>query len=1241
MSRTGAFVVFLVVAGMQSSFGQTATAPRQAPVRAAFTPVPAAASLVTRGIGIYPGDPREDFAPTSRIDSTTYRNLARLRPAYHSSSYDYNLTAQLITDGIVETAMPRRVVVATWQQGLISTDVRDLPGRLAPASLSGYSRQQRVWPKHQREWPMDDNWVTGFQLRGPRVWVQFGLHGGAEPLAIDEVRAVVRVEAGGTGPENWTCTVLGSDDGEAWTPLGHTSGMSVFGGDILPVARLAELSRHRHLRVVFDNPRALQWHIGEIAFRRGGVPVRVGGPHQFSSAWTSAGQGVEWVYVDLGAPCTFDRIVLRWLARPSDAVLQVSEDATAWRDVQALAAAPGNDDDLKLKTAARGRYVRVLMKKPAGPDGYVLTEMEVHGRGGPVPVARPLAPARADGRADLAGGRWRLQRDSLVTADGAALSTPGFKDEEWVVATVPATVLSSYWNAGALPDPNFGDNQLMISDAFFHADFWYRTEFEAPAAAAGRRHWLNFDGVNLNADVFLNGERIGRIEGAFTRARFDVTARLHAGAPNALALRVEKPTTPGSVKEKTFEHPDKNGGGLGLDNPTYHASIGWDWIPTIRGRNTGIWNDVYLTVSGAVTIGDPSVTTTLPLPDTTRADVRITTDLRNHDAAPVSGRLRGRFGDVTFDVPVTVPSKGAQVVTLDPANVPGLRMANPRLWWPNGYGEQHLYDVELAFEAGGTAASDAKRFKAGVRQFTHSFSGGTLRMWINGRRFVPRGGNWGFPESMLRYRGREYDVAVRYHKDLNFNMIRNWVGQTGDDEFYEACDRHGIVVWQDFWLANPWDGPDPANEAVFMANAADMVGRIRAHPSVGLYCGRNEGYPPKPLDDALRTLLAERHGDVPYISSSADDVASGHGPYRAMPIDHYFLRGATPKIHSEMGMPNIMTIDSLKAMLPERALWPLGNDYGLHDFSLDGAQGGASFLERIQKSYGAATSAAEWSAIAQFVNYEGYRAMYEAQSRHRMGLLIWMSHPAWPSLVWQTYDYYFEPTAAYFGAKKAAEPLHVQWNPTTEAVEVVNYNAGAAPGLTASAEVRNIDGSLIWEKSAAVDSKEDSTLSVIEMEYPLGASPVHFIRLKLTRGADVVSENFYWRGLENANFLQLRELPKVPLEAATTVSDTEEGFRLTTELYNGSDAPAIMVRLKAVRATSGDRILPALFSDNYVALMPGERRTVTTGIRREDARGEPPRMVVEGFNVGEVRYRGASPVAPGGTKAGAPAVLSR
>ena len=146
----------------------------------------------------------------------------------------------------------------------------------------------------------------------------------------------------------------------------------------------------------------------------------------------------------------------------------------------------------------------------------------------------------------------------------------------------------------------------------------------------------------------------------------------------------------------------------------------------------------------------------------------------------------------------------------------------------------------------------------------------------------PRGGNWGFSESMLRYRAREYDAAVRYHRDMNFNMIRNWVGQIGEDAFYEACDRHGIVVWQDFWLANPWDGPDPDDNDLFLRNAKDYVLRIRSHPSHRAVLRAQRGLSAEAAGRRhARRCSANCIPGMHYISSSADDVVSGHGPYQA------------------------------------------------------------------------------------------------------------------------------------------------------------------------------------------------------------------------------------------------------------------------------------------------------------------------------------------------------------------------
>jgi len=269
----------------------------------------------------------------------------------------------------------------------------------------------------------------------------------------------------------------------------------------------------------------------------------------------------------------------------------------------------------------------------------------------------------------------------------------------------------------------------------------------------------------------------------------------------------------------------------------------------------------------------------------------------------------------------------------------------------------------------------------------------------------------------------------------------------------------------------------------------------------------------------------------------------------------------------------------------------------------------------MDKNYGGAQNAEDWVTLAQFINYDGYRAIFEAQSKNRMGILLWMSHPSWPSFVWQTYDYYLDPTAGYFGSKKGSEPLHIQWNALTDAVEVVNYNAGNATGLTAKVEILNSDGTLKWEKSAPVDSVEDSVITPMTLEFPADLSPIHFIRLRLMRGTAQVSENFYWRPIEEGNYHALKALPKVKLESVTRVERKAQRWVLKTNLKNSSAQPALMVQLKVVREKSGDRILPALFNDNFVSLMPGEQRSIEIQIENADARGEKPAVVVQGFNI--------------------------
>ena len=1161
----------------------------------------------TRGVGVYPGAPEEFFGPALVPDTSgTYRNLALLRPAVASSSYDYNLTAQLVTDGIVDTKMPEWIVTVVNGQ---------------------------ILPKQEREILTSHGPEAILELPGTDPSVELHLGGGTELPEVDRlVLFVVVPQSVERSSLSFTASV--SDDGHAWTKVGTGTGSEpldpanyppdlVRGTHVMmPSIALDGAHRSRYYRVELSashggekSPFGSTFRLGQVEFHRGDKRVNLGGPYSFTSAWKSAGLDEEWVSVDLGAGASFDSVKLHWIARAEEGKLQVSEDAHQWRDVQALpSAAGGAVDEIKLGTPVQARYVRVLMTRPATAYGYILSEMEVWGRGG-FTVKSHAAAVGDSGKLRLSGGAWKLQRGPQVQAAGEAIAAVGFSDADWVVATVPGTTLTSYLNVGAIPDPNYGQNQLHVSDSFFYADFWYRTEFQAPAARAGEMQWVCLEGVNWKAEVFLNGAKLGRMDGGFVRGRFDVTGKLRPGA-NALAVRVIKNDTPGSCKQKTFENTGKNGGGLGADNPTYHASIGWDWIPTVRGRNTGIWDDVVLETTSAVTLEDPLVTSVLPLPDVSHADVSVEVFAVNHGDRAFSGVLRGRFGEVAFEQRVELAAKERKAVKVSPATHKQMRIGKPQLWWPVGYGEPHLYDVELRLEGRG-GVGDRKAFKAGIRQMTSNEDGGVLHMFINGRRFIAKGGNWGFGESMLRYRAREYDAAVRYHREMNFNIVRNWVGQIGDEAFYDACDRHGVVIMQDFWLANPWDGPIPEDNAMFLANARDYVARIRNHASIGLYCGRNEWFPPAPLQAGIKQILAELHADIPYIGSSADGPVSGHGPYRALPTAEYFGIADT-KLHSEIGAPAIPPVESVREMMPEHAVWPQGLDWGLHDFTLIGAQGGEAFRTLVDDAYGGATNGEDWIKLGEIVSYEAYRAMFEAQSVHRMGVLLWMSHPCWPSFVWQTYDFYFAPTASYFASKKGAEPLHIQWNSLADAIEVVNYSAGNVSGLTALVEVLDSSGKVLVQKSGAIaQSVEDSTTTVMKMEYPAGLSRLHFLRLTLSEGSKVRSMNFYLRGVEQGDYTGIRALGKATVTATTESARRGNGWLLTTALKNTSAVPALFVRLEAQRERSKDRILPAVYEDGYFALMPGESRTLTTELREVDTRGERAAIAVKGFNVAE------------------------
>ena len=1163
---------------------------------------------MNRGVGVYPGDPDEDFSPVMCMKKGPYRNIALNRSVYVSSSYDYCLTGQLLTDGIIGDSLPEYLRMET-------SAGRDV--------------------KREREWLVDQHKYTRVNLNGPKAFVQLALcNGWSEKfdridgeflVSYQEGNAdgshVIRVSASKNG-EDWTLlkTIAGKRFiGKESRPLQHTDPdkADALGNQLLPTrsfsldAALPAAEEYSMIRVDMEMPGAEQWIVANLDVYCDGELVPLTPAKNFSSVWMSYGCESEWAYVDLGGWTTFDKVCLHWIKK-APAAIQVSDDAISWKTLACTEGGEGLIDEISLN--GKGRYVRVLLENAPDSAPFMLSEIQVWGKKGM--VAQPKkSPAPAENEMILSGGNWTLLRADQTQATGVEIASEGFDDGTWVAATVPGTVLSSFINIGAVPDPNYADNIFQISDSYFTSDFWYRNEFDIDRSLLGEKLWMEFDGINWKAEIYLNGTALGRIDGAFIRGRFDISEIAKEGR-NALAVRIIKNKNAGSVKEKNENDTGRNGGVLGYDNPTFHASIGWDWISTVRGRNIGIWNDVRIVKEGLVSLDSPFVRTELPLPDTTSATLTPEILVNNNSCCPVSGVLKGQIGDVTFEKTVALAAGEEKAVIFSPEEYPQLKVDNPKLWWPNGYGEPNLYESSFSFEVDGTE-SDRVDFNVGIRQVETREIDGVLHIYVNGRRFIGRGGNWGFSENNLTYRAREYDIAVAYHADMNFNIIRNWVGQTGDLELYQACDRYGIMVWQDFWLANPADGPDPADNRMFLDNALDLVKRIRQYPSMLIYCGRNEGFPPEEIENGLRDITGKWHPDLTYIPSSADGGVSGHGPYRALTHKGYFTyRKGNTKFHSERGMPSVLTYESMLRTFAPEAQEPKSLLWGQHDYTLNGAQRASTFNEIIELGYGKTESLKEFADNAQFVNYDGYKGMFESRSINRKGLLLWMSHPAWPSMTWQTYDWYFEPNASYFGCKKGAEPLHIQWNPAENVIEVVNYNGGNQTGLTAKALIMNMDGSVKWTMEKVLDSNEDSTLKCFALEFPEDVSDVHFIKLYLLKGGKMLSDNFYINGREYGNHQAMKGMAKADVFSKVKVRKEEGGvWTGNVTLENRSNVPAVMLRLNVVGRRDGEQILPMFYGDNYFSMMPGEKKTVSLRWYDADTRGNRPVVKITGYNL--------------------------
>ena len=843
-------------------------------------------------------------------------------------------------------------------------------------------------------------------------------------------------------------------------------------------------------------------------------------------------------------------------------------------------------------------------------------------------AAAPVAPIvpwdSPEDNGVLLHSGWQL-RDipSLNCSDmntaGTTVSKAAFVPSGWMQATVPGTILACMVNNGTFPDPNYGKNMEIIQARFVNTDYVYQTRFQVQASCSGRRIWLNYEGISRNAIVFVNGTKVGMINGVWTRGKFDITSCVNADGKNGLAVIIRKGTS-------SSDNPDTDKG-QGFSG---HNLQGNECHPAIPGDGNGIYAEVYLTSTGNIRIVDPFVSSDLPLPATSPAKLTIRTELQNLTATPQSGTVKGTIGAIAFQQEVSLAPNATKTVTFSPETHPGLSIASPRLWWPNGYGDPNLHTLKLAVQMKDASISDSKTLNFGIREVTYDTSGdpSNLKIRVNGVPIFCRGGNWMSPDLFMRFDAVKADIDARFHKEMGFTMIRFWKGQVPFRQAFEANDRYGILTWcewnglggESYTEHNMW-GYGGIRNPESIEGLRDMLKRVRKHPSVVIHVGNNEQPSPPDGMALFKAQMNELHPDMLFVDHSASlPIHNYSGPWSVTDPVWYWNYGEKLGLYSEIGLPHVLSIESMRAMMPEADLWPINSTgmWSYHQIDSKNTDGN-QYLAKINTQYGPSKNIEQFCAKAAALNYENNRAIMEGAANSMWnrcgGVLLWMSKSAWANLNWSTYDYYYGVDGTYFGNKKACEPLHIQWDIRNWNVSVINATLKTQSGLTAVAEVYNSDAKLKSTRSAPVNAAANSKTAAFTIAKPDGLTPVHFIKLLLKHGNDVISENFYWNGNTYLDYTRLDSLPQANLELSAKAKASGDETVVAATLCNATQSIAFMPRLCLVRATSGKRVLPTFYSDNYRSLLPGERCTITMRCKTADLKGESPKLNLDGYNI--------------------------
>lgn len=877
-----------------------------------------------------------------------------------------------------------------------------------------------------------------------------------------------------------------------------------------------------------------------------------------------------------------------------------------------------------------------------------------------------LAATTAVTRPELAlDAGWMLRSAEGLADDGAAISRPGYAARGWMPAVVPGTLLTTYVADGRYPDPYYGLNNKkergLIPDAsmpgtVFTFPHWYRNSFVAGSEYRGQTVWLELKGINWKADVWVNGVEVGRMAGMFKRGLFDITGAATVGT-NGLAVKVYPLDHPGDAR---------NPRAIGRNAATMIQTVGWDFtfIDGVRDRNIGIHRAVRVFAGGPVLVRDPFVATT-SIPGAT-AELTLRTVLVNATDQAQSGTLVAEFAGGGVTEPVALGARETREIVLAARDHPGLVVRNPRLWWPVGRGKPELYDLRVAFVAADGTVSHEQRTTFGIRHLqTDTSFNHQLTFHVNGQRLFITGGNW-VQDAMLRNTPKRYEAQVRYLAQAGVNLLRCWSGSgLEDDAFFEACDRYGILVWVESGLASQVQPPD--DQPLHLANWRDAVLRVRGHPCVAYYCGANEGG-----DIAgMREVTMAADNTRGYMPNSQNFGERGN-PYRYLGVngvyDHTISdiwgpgpQGPLAGFNNESGAPCLPPFDCLREQMPADLLWPLNKEVfryqdggGFHRMVEFVQEGCASYGDFSQPDRAGRVGAENYAFKGQMLGAMLYRSLAEVWKRNKWdfgerksgGYAFWTINTTQPQVCSRIYTYSLEPNAALYYLGHGNKPLHVQYDYWKNDVSVVNDLPQPATRLDVRAEIRNLDGRVVWHEVATTDvGPEANAIGVLKVppKDEAGLDDVHFIQVELRGTAgDLLDSQLYWRARKDPKygadgpFTALGDMPAAQLRATTALQARGGQHEMTVGLTNLTSHLAFFVRLKVGGRNLGRPVRPCFYGDNAFSILPGASRQVTVEYAAGDLAGDEPVLTVDGWNVGtctvDVPGTGVTPDLPPAVK---------